>query len=279
MWNRLFGFNAKSSFTPLENRLLLELQQNLRPAARELLSRQIEGVNLVQRHTNSCEVNCYSMRSGKPYHNPGYQFPNKGLDVKFATIQFSIPGSDKDWVVNFHSVDGYLFSIIFTPSPESIQKHEDVQIRDVKILHDMMSANNSSRPLTKRNKAQFTGWLGTWSQKHQLRDVYQPLQESDRHGLLQDYEVSFPQDYLELIRQCEGFLVNNVSILGLSQLYEIVLPDWRYLVLAEIAGEGTLGIREQSNPGYIYFLDYEASNAVEVSKSFREAVEKMLNSP
>lgn len=280
MWNKLFGFNAKSPFTPLENSLLLELQRNLKPDTRELLSHQIEAINFVQRHTNSCEVNCYSMRSGKPCHDSAYQFPNRGLDVKFAVIRFSTSSGAKSWTANFHAVDGYLFSIIFTPSPEDIQKHDDIQIISVKILHDTMSANNSSRSLTERDKAQLTGWLGTWSQKYQIKNVYQPMQDAERQNLLQDllqdYEVSFPQDYLELLKQCEGLMVNNVSILGLSQSYEVVLPHWKYLTLAEIANEGILGLREQSDLGCIYFLGYEASNAVEVSKSFREAVEKML---
>ena len=68
-----------------------------------------------------------------------------------------------------------------------------------------------------------------------------------------------PEDYLELIEATEGLSVGRMAILGLSQVYEIVMSDWNYYLVVEISSLGMLGVRAHGTDGEIYFLDYDGS--------------------
>jgi len=56
-----------------------------------------------------------------------------------------------------------------------------------------------------------------------------------------------PQDYLELITRCEGLVIGEWAVLGLSQTYEVVLPEGHCYVLADRMGKATLVIRAHAN--------------------------------
>jgi hypothetical protein len=47
------------------------------------------------------------------------------------------------------------------------------------------------------------------------------------------------------------------AILGLSETYEVVMPDWNYYLIAEVTSSGMLGVRSSSTDRQIYFLDYQ----------------------
>jgi hypothetical protein len=69
---------------------------------------------------------------------------------------------------------------------------------------------------------------------HEVRDLYEPLPPHQRQKTVGNINVALPPDYLELMGQAEGLEVGNIGILGLSQVYEVVMPDWTYYLLAEV---------------------------------------------
>jgi hypothetical protein len=74
---------------------------------------------------------------------------------------------------------------------------------------------------------------------------------------LQNITATLPNDYLELIELTEGLTVGTIGILGLSQIYEVVMPDWNYYLIAELNSVGTLGIKAHTTNREIYLLKYD----------------------
>src|SRR5204862_5676748 len=87
IFKKLLNCNG-SKLNQLETLLLAELRRRLEPPAALLIARQIEQLNLVQRHSRSREVCCYSMKDGKPFHDHRNRFPDRTSELRFATINF-----------------------------------------------------------------------------------------------------------------------------------------------------------------------------------------------
>ena len=261
-------------FTPLERRLIYSLQSKLQPDTAEVFIRQIEHINLVQRHSDGREVCCYTFKNGKRYNDPTLQFPVKALDLKFATIKFTMSDIRKQWTAEFHLVEGYFFSIVFNSSPKEIQKRADVQIQSVEIHHDPMreTPTLTTKP-AKLDNLHLSGWLREWSQKYDLRNVLEPLKKEDRNWILNNIAACLPIDYLEMVEQCEGFTVDDITVLGLSEVFDITLPATSYYVLVELLGRGQIVVRAHSNDRIVYHNDYIEEDLVPMGTSFHEAVE------
>lgn len=267
----------RSPFKLLEKKLLIELQNNLSSEAQSLFIKQIEGINLVQRHSSNREVCCYTIKSGKPYRNPNLQFRAREQELKFASIKFSAPNFEKPWKADFFLVNGFFFSMVFTPSAKPIQDVDEVVIENVKILCDPATEISveeviSSMPGT----VDFRGWLVEWSQTYGLRDVHLPLKEEERQRLLKRIDAKLPKDYLEIVDQCEGFVIQDCQIFGLSDIYDTVGSEHNYYLLAELIDKGMVGVREKTEDGGLYFLDYGGGDVVELGDSFRQAIEDIL---
>src|SRR5437868_1721127 len=87
MWKLIWGGGSRTPFTPLELRILQELEQHLEEEARRLFAEQCKCVTLVQRHDR--EVLCYARVRGKVHHeDPAISFVNQSEDVKLATTRY-----------------------------------------------------------------------------------------------------------------------------------------------------------------------------------------------
>ena len=264
---------GSANFNPLEKTLLSALESRLGPTAGDLLRKQIEEVELIQRHSDYREVCCYAKR-----RDPSLTFPARAAEIKFATIELRIPEQSTRWRADFHLVNGHFFSIDFTPTPKAIRTRTDIEIESAEILHDPMK----TRPDVGSQRVELTelhlaGWLRDWAERYTLRELYQPLIATERDRRIAEIGVTLPADYLEVTSQCEGFKVNDCGIFGLSRVYEVVLPDWNYYLLAEIDGEGAVGVRAHSTDGILYYLDYGGESPARLKGSFHEVMERFIN--
>ncbi len=106
-----------AGFSEFEMVVLGAILEELPPQQRTRLKRRIESVNLVQRLDGGREVNCYSMRSGKPVLDPATRVQPVEGEVPFA--RFVVEGdevtrnSGKAWLV-----DGQFFSLEFDQPTE-----------------------------------------------------------------------------------------------------------------------------------------------------------------
>jgi hypothetical protein len=264
---------VRPAFTPLERQLLSAVEAGLPPAAAEIFRRQLELVNLVQRHSR--EVNCYRMEGGRPYRDPALRFPDRSQEREFARARFRVPAQgSKVWQASFYLVEGYFFSIVFDAPAERLQKVMEIEIVVVSILANPLQPAAPVVPQPMVGRPSFAGWLGEWAARYGLREVLQPLMPADRQRRLAEISAKLPQDYLQLTEQTDGFLVHDCKILGLSQSYEISLDGGNYQVLAEIDGHGVLAV-DSGRGGRVWFLSYQDDSPVEMG-SFREGIEAYL---
>lgn len=252
----------------------------LSSAAGELLARQIESVTFVQRifFSETSESNLYRNKKKTNLSETELKFPIDAREVKLATIKFRVQGMEQTWKVDFYLVNGLLFSLVFRPGSKSIQKH-NIVIETVQVYLDPM------KPIPQGAEARVTnfpvalsGWLLEWSETFPLQDLAPPLEQKVREWYLQQIHTVLPEDYLQMVEQCEGFIVKDCTVFGLSDIYEVHLPHGDYYLLAERGG-GFLGVRSESTDRMIYYLHHEEDTGIVLGTSFRDALEYLLARP
>ena len=258
-------------FTPLERALLSELQLRLRPDAAELLARQLQRINLIQRHSNSREVCCYPMKRGVVFHEPMLQFPRKDRELRLATIVFSCPSCERIWTAKFFVVHGYFFSIVFDRNPKEIRDCAILNIEQVQIHYDPMQASSQAAEVAPATSLPtLPNWISFLLEHGPIYNVNSPLNYEQREAIIYQFNVRFPADYLELVERCDGLIVGDWSIFGLSEIYEIHLPQGDYIVLAELHGYGALLF--DSRDELLYYANYTGGELVSAGKSFGKAL-------
>jgi hypothetical protein len=98
----------------------------LPPEAAERYARQIESIELVQRHFEDTDVNTYPRRSGPQYHDPAHAFANRSLELNLATL--TLHGSAGMGHVKVIAVDGHVFSYDFKPSPRKLGPRDSIVV-------------------------------------------------------------------------------------------------------------------------------------------------------
>jgi hypothetical protein len=268
-------------FTPLEMSLLAALQSHLDPVAADRFAQQLRMINLVQRHRGGKEVCCYHMRRSKPYRDPALQFPAKDLELKFAVINFSVPPARTAWLAEFWLIEGYFLAMTISSnsSQHRVGNTAAPVINEVKILHDPMAEHadlRSVKPQLQKldvQKIQFPEWLGDLVRRGLILDAFEPLERDRRNFFLARTEAVLPVDYLEVLETCEGFQTEQWSVLGSSQVYEVMLDDGPYLIVAEHCGRGVLAARIRAPEALLYYFDYEEKAPVFSTGSLRSAIE------
>jgi hypothetical protein len=231
----LFGRPKLSS---LENQVLTAVSAELSPKAREVFNKQINLVNLVQRHADGKEVNLYSMRRGKPVYEEQFLFPLR-REVQLGKVEM-LGGRAEVWLI-----EGWVFSIHFDKPPKTILG-QSVKIEKVTIFHNPMipeSADSASD--TKR-----------------------------REELLASIPSKLPDEYLQLVGEDKGTALNDWAVSSIQRIRKIVDRDANYYLLAEKEGMGVIGAKEDDWSGHPYYLAYEDGGGEKITVGFREFLEK-----
>ena len=273
---RLFR-GGDSSLNQLETLLIERLKAKLSPEAAQLLSQQVNAINLVQRNNRSREVCLYTVKNGKTVRNASSRFPNQTLELNFATIKFRQGGTSRQWTADFFSVRGYFFSIEFTPSPQDIDR--GVELIDIHLHHDLMTTSVAEPALIKIdiNEVQLPDWVREWNQRYGLTEPRKALSAEKSAELIDAIPAKLPADYLELSRVVEGVNLAEIEILGLSQIIEIQIQDTNFFGIAQVNGDGMIAVRKGDVNGQLYFLPYDGANSVALNtSSFREAAEALV---
>lgn len=127
----------------LERKLLNAFTERLSPDAATLLKKQIEQINLVQRHADHKEVNFYCMKHGKPAFDERFRFPTR-QETKLATIRFTAVDAPELFRADIWLVHGHLFSIEFDRSPKQLSE-ESIEIERIDVLIDPMKPDNADQ--------------------------------------------------------------------------------------------------------------------------------------
>jgi hypothetical protein len=268
---KIFG----SQLRPVERRLIEELANELPPEAKSLLLRQVGQVNLVQRHAKDKEVNLYSRKRGSLLFDEDSLFPAGEDAMRIARVSFSVKDRPDLCHVDFWVVGRHIFSLEFNQSPAGIPS-DGIEIRKTTVLADPMRPTEPEKrkPITTEV---LTGWLKEWCVKWHVRELFEPLPQSERENHLRLIDAKLPQDYLELIAQTEGMRIESWLIHGLSKMRDVVMPEENYLVLAENDELGLLAVKKESVDRLVYLFKYEEGGIVyELGRSLHSAIEQQL---
>jgi hypothetical protein len=255
--------------TPLEQRLLSELEQRLDPSSARLLTAQVKQFNLAQRHANGRETCLYAMSGGRPHRDPSISFPATEREHSLATVQFEIPG-EGSFRAEFYLVDGFLFSIEFTPGATRISEREDIAVKHVQLE---IPPRRREAPIEREQQraTAAAAWLdeAPWSSKVTSRRP--PLAPSGNERVA-EIKARLPEDYLAAVHVSNGFGVGNVTVLPLEDVYDIVLEDASYYVLATVSDWGVIAVQKHSSDAKVYLLPFDGDRTEAVS--FRDAVSR-----
>jgi len=277
MWPFKKLFRKRSIFTPVESKVLMALGENLSPQWREVSHNQLSQVNQVQRHGEGREVCCYAVRNGKVSWDNKSLFEMISREAQIATIRVTHADSGRNWSVAVVIVDGHLFSLEFDKKPDHSLELDELNVTSVEIDASSIQTNDAdSESRIPTVQEGLSGWVLEWHQFHRLDGLRSPQSPESITRTLKQLNSAFPPDYLSLIDQTDGCSVGDCAILGVSEVYQVVLPDANYTVLAQRPNVGALGVRVGSSEGALYYLDYEGSSPQQITASFQNAVEQLL---
>lgn len=267
-----------SKLNDLELMLLGRLRQTLGGEPGEILRRQMEAIDYVNRMSGYREILCYRQEKSKTeILVPA--FPARRAELKFASIRFTHKRTSQSWTAEFYLVRGHFFSIVFTPGAKPIKGTDEIQIEKVDLLVDPMKAiperDTQVKPIA-LDHVKLPDWLEALRQEYSITDLFEPLPHERKTEALKSVNAALPEDYVALTDVTEGLVIENVSILGLCQVYETVMPDWNYYTIAEIHSEGILAVRAHGTEPELYFLDYEGALPRAIGTSIAHAVNTFL---
>lgn len=268
----LLGRRA-SPFTELERQLLAAIRGELEGQAGDLLDRQLQLVARVQRFRAWGEANAY-FRTGRSRLGGELAFPNRSRELRLAKISFEGQDEAARASALLTAVNGLYFSMSFAP-PAAIGWRAPISVARVEILNDPMLP--FSPPSWRATPPVLAGIMREWHEAFGLRDMRGPLARQDHDRLLRQLRVPLPADYLQLTSASDGFSVGGWSVFGLSDAYGIVLEHGSYLVLAELPGEGVVGVAEEAARPEVYFLPLDGGARVPTA-SLTSLIDKTLRS-
>lgn len=219
-----FKRESKGRLRPVELLVLDAIASSLPSDLAEILRAQSSSINLVQRFAHGSEVNFYQKERGKLVA-PERLFGFVQEEFLLATVTLKSPESKgliavKVWVVN-----GRLFQLKVN-APLSKMKAE-FEVRSVD-LNPTLLPEGGVQPKGPILEALSRQWKVT--------EIQPSLSEERRASALDIIRNVLPPDFLELMREADGFKVDHWTILGLESIY--ALPgDSKSSVLAESIGE------------------------------------------
>jgi len=275
---RAFG-NTK--LRPYESACLDAWKEQLSPDAVDILDRQLEWYDFVQRQSADKLVCFYRLGDPTCKQLPAEaRFPFQTEEAAVARVRLrSVGGRGRallraDLVV----VNGRFFDIEFDRRPRTVfpkgVTREQIEVTDVKILADLMSAGRATTPFM--DTGGLEGWLREWAETWGLQGLRVPLAASVRDEILRNLDTKLPPDYLDLIAQTAGLTIQHCEIHGLSEIRTLVWPDESFYILADIEGRGAVGVRQGDTEGTLYYIDNEADEAQAVGPSLRAVIEREL---
>ena len=104
-------------YSPLEQRLLLQVRSILPAAAQPTFDAQVNAVTLVQRRLDWTEIAFYRIRYGKSDWNGVPLFPREG-EFPLAEVRFRARG--RSYKARLTVVQGHIFDFATTPGPRDI---------------------------------------------------------------------------------------------------------------------------------------------------------------
>jgi hypothetical protein len=272
MLGSLFG-SSRGRFLPLEGSVLDAVAAGLEHETRSLFRRQIESVNLIQRHRKNREVNCYSMAKGRPAWDPSLRMKVDAQEYMLAEVRFKVPSNTSSLTAKVFLVDGFIFSIEFDGDVEAISFVGDIDIEQCRIFGGRSLPN-----AVESEGVKLGGWVGDLARRYGSARVRPPFTADPRSDWINKYAGLLPAEYLEFIDQANGAEIGDASVLGLDELYIVSAEAGEILILCQLNGLGLIASRKFGEKAEVFRVDYSDSGKLEAVSSFRDALVGYLKS-
>lgn len=259
---------------PLERAILDNVRQHLSPEAQAIWDQQISAIVLSQCILGR-EVNYYIGR-----HTSVPEFPHIEQEVnRLATVSFEY--GSVAYKARVYLVNGRVFSIEFNRDVRSVRKRRDIRVISVTLhTNPMQLSPRIPQPESiALAQVQPKGWLAEWIEHYPIDIMLAAVSPEERKQALQHRGLqNLPEDYKELLEQCDGFAGGDYTVFGVSGMYEVSLGEDVYWVLAERGG-GFLMAHEGDCEARVYFVHHEEAAPSQVFCTFRGALEYLLCRP
>lgn len=154
------------TFTPLEEKILSEIEKLLSSEAKNKFQKQWKGINYVQRLLDWTEINFYVRKAGKVQWDANILFANT-KDLNLAVVEYRI--KNKLFRSTLHAVNGHIFSLVSRPGIKDYAWGTIEMITKTKLLNDPEKIATGTRQfnhlpsaylewLEKQGAVQMNGW-------------------------------------------------------------------------------------------------------------------------
>ena len=265
----------KNGLKPLEKKLLEELANHLPAEIASLVSQQIP---FFKRGCRSYFPKSYVFEITDEENN---RIPPDGLfkrkdEFKLATLTFSHGASH--FRAEFSTYNGKVRDVIVRPSVSYMLQATNIKPNKFKLVNDPSEHLDIAvqveffEPATK-----FTGALGEIGEFLDLKDVRKPLPEEQQQLFIRLTPAKLPPDYIELMKETNGFIVHDCSVFGFGPLERVSMEDGDYLMLAGKEG-GCLCVKASKSRTVLKYFDYSDENNVKkLSSEFLTALDEFMD--
>lgn len=267
------------------------LKERLLPAASGVLTSQLRRVQLVQRWGPKKVVFFYSLRRDPPAYPGGERylkipadlprFPNESQVLYAATVVLRPAAGEPRVLCDVIFDEGRLWSLEFSQSPQPVLG-KGFECVDVILRADLMEPARERQPLSAAGPL-----LQGIMNEYAVTDAFAPAPDRERTAFLQrlaDLQIAFPEDFLSLLAETDGFHVNDREgtpweFYG-TRARRIPYPwDSFWLVFEEPRAIWALCFREGETQPKVFVLNQIDEEARAVGDQFLPAMMRLLAEP
>jgi len=259
-------------FKPIERGVLGHFKEAMSADAREILAFQIQNVEWGKRYPPGyADVDFYYSREYRS--GVGRRFPNKTLELKLATLRFEVGGDTRPRKVDMYLVQGKFFTLSFRPSAKPIWNRCDISSASV-VFHDdpMRPASSLNVFIDAYRPKPDVSWVERLTMQYNSASAAKVRTGDDVSQLLSRFSIALPDDYVDVLRVCDGFSAGKVTVLGAGDLRKVSQEPGDIVVVATYRG-GFIGIREGDISGELFYCSNDGKAPVSAGMSFRRALE------
>lgn len=228
---RFFGIKEKCrDVAPLEHALIAALESRLSPEAAAIYRQQASCYRKAYWHYQEDET-----RFGfapppalkKKYDAIGPPFPTDA-EGWLATVVFSAGDDSVRYTVKYYVGYGTTGTLKFDRCPSSkAWESTSVTVHEFTLhLDPMICRRKRPKGRTMMRATDLSGWVRELADVHKARDLQFPFLDEELDARLAGFEVTFPEEYIETLRETDGInFKNKIALFAVQDIYDVDLED------------------------------------------------------
>ncbi|HQO21176.1 MAG TPA: hypothetical protein PK747_01285 [Acidobacteriota bacterium] len=240
------AFLPKNRLRPYERKCLEAWSENLEVNIRDLLWKHIDMSLTIQRFSKD-KLTCFFpiCQAGNKVDPHLELFEHQGEEILVAIIYlFSQKRTGTTVRARIVIHKGRLSSIEYDEPPKLhffVKGNSSVSVHKTEIITSLQEPSRQVK-LSEDTTRLIYNWLGLREQtQHELTGDY-ALNDTRRECILSELRLSLPDDYLKLLKLCNGFCVDGIKVYGLGKMPIITTAQSTFWILVDFENRYRLGI-------------------------------------